>query len=171
MFDEDNIDQFFDVLQGRADVEDEFDDIPDAVDSADDHLTQKRSADHVDEANDEELAAEVKRVRTDQAEQQHQPAPLVADSFEQETSREVANIAGLQGAPDMEGEQITLSHQVCHENAGRVFGTHSEPGSPPSRCTRQLRLCAHFKACAARETRTRVQLHPRSFPARRRVVD
>lgn len=42
----------------------------------------------------------------------HTAQPIVADTFEQETSREVANIAGLQSAPAMEGEQITLSHQV-----------------------------------------------------------
>lgn len=41
------------------------------------------------------------------------PQPIVADEFEQESTREVANIPGLQGtsAPDLT-EGIVLSHQV-----------------------------------------------------------
>ncbi|KAG0787596.1 hypothetical protein G6F22_007264 [Rhizopus arrhizus] len=50
---------------------------------------------------------------------EQQPTPIVADTFEQETSRQVANIAGLQGqaAVAAEGEQIVLSHQVRHQVA------------------------------------------------------
>lgn len=39
-------------------------------------------------------------------------SPIVADTFEQETSREVVNAPGLQAAAPTEGENITLSHQV-----------------------------------------------------------
>ena len=62
--------------------------------------------------NDNEMEAAMKRHR---AEELHAPQPIVADTFEQETSREVANIAGLQAAPATEGPQITLNHQVKGE--------------------------------------------------------
>lgn len=45
---------------------------------------------------------------------EEQQQPIVADSFEEQTSREVANIAGLQGAPVLADKQITLSHQVSN---------------------------------------------------------
>lgn len=53
------------------------------------------------------MAESSKRYRTE--EQQ----PIVADTFEEQTSREVANIAGLQGGASLPSDkQITLSHQV-----------------------------------------------------------
>ncbi|KAJ8652675.1 hypothetical protein O0I10_011682 [Lichtheimia ornata] len=44
--------------------------------------------------------------------------PIVADTFEEQTSREVANIAGLQGGTSTPADkQITLRHQVRHQVA------------------------------------------------------
>ncbi|KAI8145097.1 rRNA-processing arch domain-containing protein [Fennellomyces sp. T-0311] len=60
------------------------------------------------------MESSVKRHR---AEDLQAPQPIVADTFEQETSREVANIAGLQSAPTTEGPQISLKHQVRHQVA------------------------------------------------------
>jgi len=46
------------------------------------------------------------------------PQPIVADEFEQESTREVANIPGLQGTGAPDGsEGIVLSHQVRHQVA------------------------------------------------------
>jgi ATP-dependent RNA helicase DOB1 len=43
------------------------------------------------------------------------PQPIVADEFQQESTREVANIAGLQGTSATEDEAgIVLSHQVSY---------------------------------------------------------
>ena len=43
------------------------------------------------------------------------PQPIVADEFEQESTREVANIPGLQGTGAPDGsEGIVLSHQVSN---------------------------------------------------------
>ncbi|KAI8990857.1 rRNA-processing arch domain-containing protein [Mycotypha africana] len=47
-----------------------------------------------------------------------QVTPVVADSFEEEASRAVTNIAGLQAQPSKEeGEKIVLSHAIRHQVA------------------------------------------------------
>ncbi|RCH89725.1 ATP-dependent RNA helicase mtr4, partial [Rhizopus stolonifer] len=64
--------------------------------------------------SEEVVTKEAKKQRIDPEES----APLVADSFEQETSRQVANIAGLQAqAAAEEGEKLVLSHAVRHQVA------------------------------------------------------
>ncbi|KAL1920074.1 uncharacterized protein VTP21DRAFT_1220 [Calcarisporiella thermophila] len=45
------------------------------------------------------------------------PAPVVADSFEEEASREVKASAGLQAETLAEGQTVSLSHQVRHQVA------------------------------------------------------
>ncbi|KAI8393428.1 rRNA-processing arch domain-containing protein [Radiomyces spectabilis] len=113
MFDDENTDSIFDVFAGQA--EDDFDD-----DLDDEQVAQapvKRShGDATDQDNPmgETEDDKVKRLRTEDA---MQPAPIVADTFEEESSRQVANIAGLQNTVATEGEQLTLSHQVRHQVA------------------------------------------------------
>lgn len=57
-----------------------------------------------------ENAPEAKRLR-----REAEPAPVVADTFETEQSREVAASAGLQASK--EGTAVVLSHQVRHQVA------------------------------------------------------
>ncbi|KAG0174677.1 ATP-dependent RNA helicase mtr4 [Apophysomyces sp. BC1034] len=118
MFDDDNTDSLFGVFNGTVPA-DEFDDVTDdspTIDSAP-QMAAKRGPDDVGtESKRQKLAKEnneneSKRFRGEEAQ------AIVADTFEQETSREVANIAGLQGAPTVEGEQLVLSHQVRHQVA------------------------------------------------------
>jgi ATP-dependent RNA helicase DOB1 len=112
MFEEDT-DALFNVFGGEG-VQDQFDDVMD--DLSDDEPNLKRAVSPGQEALDRtkkqklEQEGEIEKFADDLA---HQIQPIVADTFEEETSREVANIAGLQSAPNTEGTQITLSHQVC----------------------------------------------------------
>ncbi|KAI7876062.1 antiviral helicase [Lichtheimia hyalospora FSU 10163] len=107
MFDDDqNVDSIFGVFDGQTTNIDDFDDhVSDEEASAATSTTKRQ--------RDEELEGKetLKRHRLEDVQ------AIVADTFEQETSREVANIAGLQNAPAAEGEQITLSHQVRHQVA------------------------------------------------------
>ncbi|CDH60117.1 atp dependent rna helicase [Lichtheimia corymbifera JMRC:FSU:9682] len=107
MFDDDqNVDSIFGVFDGQTTNIDDFDDHVSDEEAATTNSTTKRQ-------RDEELEGKetLKRHRLEDVQ------AIVADTFEQETSREVANIAGLQNAPTAEGEQITLSHQVRHQVA------------------------------------------------------
>ncbi|KAL0083768.1 rRNA-processing arch domain-containing protein [Phycomyces blakesleeanus] len=127
MFDDDTTDQLYDVFSGNAPVEN-FDDSADDIefdikneqtsknkrpldnDSSDeDDSFRKRPTTNAQDEDDE--------IRRFRAEEANQPQPIVADTFEQETSREVANIPGLQAAPSIDGEQLVLSHQVRHQVA------------------------------------------------------
>lgn len=102
MFDDDqNVDSIFGVFDGQTTNIDDFDDHVSDEEATTTTSTAKRQ-------RDEELEGKetLKRHRLEDVQ------AIVADTFEQETSREVANIAGLQNAPAAEGEQITLSHQV-----------------------------------------------------------
>ncbi|KAG2211896.1 hypothetical protein INT47_004583 [Mucor saturninus] len=110
-------DSLFQVFSGDAPA-DNFDDAMDEDFSSDDEKinTFKRSLS--EEAENEpkkpKLALESKetqRARDDICN------PVVADTFEQETSRAVANIAGLQATTTEEGEKLVLSHQVRHQVA------------------------------------------------------
>jgi ATP-dependent RNA helicase DOB1 len=118
MFDEESL---FNVFSGEA-ATDNFDDVDDEeiLDDVDETTQTKRRNSIIAEDQN------AKKQRTENNEQQkmreeieQQPTPIVADTFEQETSRQVANIAGLQGqaAVAAEGEQIVLSHQVRHQVA------------------------------------------------------
>lgn len=137
MFEEGNTDDIFNVFSGATAAEDNFDDVmeEDEYEAEEEQRIEdeKNQAQPVAtgimppsatgekrtrKAEEEEVAAEAeKRIRTGES----GPAPIVADTFEQETSREVANIAGLQAAAATEGEHITLSHQVNK----RIGGSYS----------------------------------------------
>lgn len=137
MFEEGNTDDIFNVFSGATAAEDNFDDVmeEDEYEAEEEQRIEdeKNQAQPVAtgimppsatgekrtrKAEEEEDAAEAeKRIRTGES----GPAPIVADTFEQETSREVANIAGLQAAAATEGEHITLSHQVNK----RIGGSYS----------------------------------------------
>lgn len=120
----DETDDLFNVFGGEA-VQDNFDDAMegDELDVTDDEEQIKP----MKRATSEELVNELKKQKIDlhskEAEQfrkdvSEQLAPVVADSFEEETSRSVTNIAGLQGAPAAEeGEKLVLSHAVRHQVA------------------------------------------------------
>ncbi|KAF7727246.1 ATP-dependent RNA helicase mtr4 [Apophysomyces ossiformis] len=118
MFDDDNTDSLFGVFNGEV-PDDEFDDVPQESSAVEPtaQTTVKRGLDQDgNESKRQKLTNdnsehESRRFRAEDAQ------AIVADTFEQETSREVANIAGLQGAPTVEGEQLVLSHQVRHQVA------------------------------------------------------
>lgn len=119
MFDEESL---FNVFSGEA--TDNFDDVKDdeILDDVEEEIqpvTKRRNED--DSLNDQDgkkLKVENKELQKFREDVAQQPTPIVADTFEQETSRQVANIAGLQGQPTAaEGEQIVLSHQVRHQVA------------------------------------------------------
>ncbi|KAI8064529.1 rRNA-processing arch domain-containing protein [Gongronella butleri] len=104
--DDDHEDDLFNLLSGNV-TEDQFDD-----EVVEDGVTGKRSL----PKEDGEEEKEIKRLRAE--EEVH--APIVADAFEEETSRQVTNVAGLQGvAPpsDAEDGKLTLQHQVRHQVA------------------------------------------------------
>ncbi|KAI9020835.1 rRNA-processing arch domain-containing protein [Phycomyces nitens] len=126
MFDDDTPDQLFDIFSGNAPIEN-FDDPADdiEIDTKTQQSINKRPLDADSSSEAESIRkrpitsiddedAEIERFRAEEAEQ---PQPIVADTFEQETSREVANIPGLQAAPSIDGEQLVLSHQVRHQVA------------------------------------------------------
>ncbi|CEG80336.1 Putative Dead-box family helicase [Rhizopus microsporus] len=119
MFDEESL---FNVFSGET--TDNFDDVKDdeILDDVEEEIqpaTKRRNED--DTLNDQDgkkLKVENKELQKFREDVAQQPTPIVADTFEQETSRQVANIAGLQGQPTVaEGEQIVLSHQVRHQVA------------------------------------------------------
>lgn len=110
-------DSLFQVFSGDAPT-DNFDDAMDEEFSSDDEKinTVKRalSEETENEPKKPKLAVESKetqRARDDICN------PVVADTFEEETSRAVANIAGLQATTTEEGEKLVLSHQVRHQVA------------------------------------------------------
>ncbi|KAI7863459.1 rRNA-processing arch domain-containing protein [Spinellus fusiger] len=126
MFDDDTSDTLFDVFSGHTAVEDFDEEIEQAHDKAplSTLLTTKRLYEiPSDEQNLSRKrsvplsALETEEARHNRHEELQPLQPIVADAFEQETSREVANIPGLQGAPSTDGEQIVLSHQVRHQVA------------------------------------------------------
>lgn len=122
----------FNVFSGEAAAQDNFDDVMDDVE-------EEQQDEEVDHTSDEELITPVKRAPSAELENEikkqkidihskeveqfkedvaKQVIPVVADSFEEETSRAVANIAGLQSAPATEeGEKLVLSHAVRHQVA------------------------------------------------------
>lgn len=117
MFDEET-DSLFQVFSGDA-TNDNFDDVEDF--SSDEEMITS-----VKRANSAELEKEIKKQKIDVDSEEvkkfrediaKQIAPVVADTFEEETSRSVANIAGLQGKTSEEGEKLVLSHQVRHQVA------------------------------------------------------
>ncbi|ORX48488.1 antiviral helicase [Hesseltinella vesiculosa] len=114
MFDESNDDDLFNILSGKV-TEDQFDD--ELMEDVAPSTSRKRSQPDKDNDNlDEQEDIELKRLR---AEENVQALPIVADAFEEETSRQVTNVAGLQGAPavpDQDGK-LTLQHQVRHQVA------------------------------------------------------
>lgn len=110
-------DSLFQVFSGDA-TTDNFDDAMEEEYSSDDEKisTMKR-------AGSEEADKELKKPKITLESRESQRArddicnPVVADTFEQETSRAVANIAGLQATTTEEGEKLVLSHQVRHQVA------------------------------------------------------
>lgn len=118
MFEEET-DSLFQVFNGEA-TNDDFDDIVDDYSSDEELITSMKRA------TSEELEKEIKKQKIDldspeaqkfREDVAKQATPLVADTFEEETSRAVANIAGLQSTTAEEGERIVLSHQVRHQVA------------------------------------------------------
>lgn len=154
MFDDDqNVDSIFGVFDGQTTNIDDFDDHVSDEEAATTNSTTKRQ-------RDEELEGKetLKRHRLEDVQ------AIVADTFEQETSREVANIAGLQNAPAAEGEQITLSHQVKLKNSiGQSASSYCQClfilGSPSSCCSTQLQLCPYFSACSPQRSCTCLSFH------------
>lgn len=113
----------FNVFSGEA-VQDDFDDVTE--DEEVDHTSDEELITPAKRAPSAELENEIKKKKIDvnskEVEQfkediAKQIAPVVADSFEEETSRAVANIPGLQSASTEEGEKIVLSHAVRHQVA------------------------------------------------------
>lgn len=110
-------DSLFQVFSGDATV-DNFDDAMNDDFSSDD---EKISS--VKRALSEEAETETKKQKLASDSKETQRAredvcnPVVADTFEEETSRAVANIAGLQATTTEEGEKLVLSHQVRHQVA------------------------------------------------------
>ncbi|KAG1525269.1 hypothetical protein G6F52_003476 [Rhizopus delemar] len=118
MFDEESL---FNVFSGEA-ATDNFDDVDDEeiLDDVDETTqTKRRNSIIAEDQNAKKQRTESNEQQKMREEIEQQPTPIVADTFEQETSRQVANIAGLQGqaAVAAEGEQIVLSHQVRHQVA------------------------------------------------------
>ena len=119
MFDK-NTDSLFQVFNGDA-TNDDFDDVEDF--SSDEEMitttTTKRTGSAEPETGNKKQKTDMdvddaKKFRDDIAKQ---IVPVVADTFEEETSRAVANIAGLQGTTTEDGEKLVLSHQVRHQVA------------------------------------------------------
>ncbi|KAI9254066.1 rRNA-processing arch domain-containing protein [Sporodiniella umbellata] len=110
MFDEESL---FDVFSGENAV-DNFDDVEDE-ELIEQVKPAKRPTDNED-LKDQDIKKQKKEEQTGKP---AVVAPIVADTFEEETSRQIANIAGLQAqaAVAAEGEQIVLSHQVKHQVA------------------------------------------------------
>jgi ATP-dependent RNA helicase DOB1 len=113
----------FNVFSGEA-VQDDFDDVMEDEDV--DHTSDEELITPAKRAPSAELENEIKKKKIDvnskEVEQfkedvAKQVTPVVADSFEEETSRAVANIPGLQSASTEEGEKIVLSHAVRHQVA------------------------------------------------------
>lgn len=129
MFQDDT--DLFNVFSGEAAAQDTFDDVMDDVEDVEeeevDHTDDEELITPVKRALSAELENEIKKQKIDvhskQVEQfkedvAKQVTPVVADSFEEETSRAVANIAGLQStSATEEGEKIVLSHAVRHQVA------------------------------------------------------
>ncbi|KAI9487455.1 MAG: rRNA-processing arch domain-containing protein [Benjaminiella poitrasii] len=121
MLDDDTPD-LFNVFNGET-VEDDFDDVMEESD----HTDEEEQIHPVKRATSEELEKEIKKQKIDVDSEEvqkfkddvaKQVVPVVADSFEEETSRAVANIAGLQSTPAAEeGEKLVLSHAVRHQVA------------------------------------------------------
>ncbi|KAI8981085.1 rRNA-processing arch domain-containing protein [Pilobolus umbonatus] len=114
MFAEDS-ESLFNVFSGEQ-KEENFDDIEDSdVELSEEEVSLKRVAEEPPVQDSKRTRTDdIRKIREDIAQQ---VTPIVADTFEEQTSREVANIAGLQGAPSTEGEQLVLSHQVRHQVA------------------------------------------------------
>lgn len=110
-------DNLFDVFSGEA-IQDNFDDV---MDDVSDHSSDEEPIQLVKRARSADLEESAKKLKTTENSatlETKQDAPIVEDSFEEETSRAVANIAGLQSAPAAEeGEKIVLSHAVRHQVA------------------------------------------------------
>ncbi|GAN05553.1 ATP dependent RNA helicase [Mucor ambiguus] len=127
MFQDDT--DLFNIFSGEAASQDTFDDVMDDVDEQEevDHTDDEELITPVKRAPSAELENEIKKqkinVHSKEIEQfkedvAKQVNPVVADSFEEETSRAVANIAGLQSTPATEeGEKLVLSHAVRHQVA------------------------------------------------------
>ncbi|KAI7906728.1 rRNA-processing arch domain-containing protein [Cokeromyces recurvatus] len=118
----DDTPDLFNVFSGEA-INDNFDDVIEE----DDYTDEEGQIHPVKRATSEELEKEIKKQKIDVDSEEvqkfredvaKQAVPVVADSFEEETSRAVANIAGLQNAPAAEeGEKLVLSHAVRHQVA------------------------------------------------------
>ncbi|KAI8082220.1 rRNA-processing arch domain-containing protein [Thamnidium elegans] len=108
-------DSLFQVFGGDAPA-DNFDDGMDESFSSDDEkpmITKRQGSEGLEtKTKKQKVATEpISRAKDEIS------TPVVADTFEQETSRAVANIAGLQATTSEEGEKLVLSHQVRHQVA------------------------------------------------------
>jgi ATP-dependent RNA helicase DOB1 len=105
----------FNVFSGEA-TQDNFDDV---MDDVNDHSSDEEPIQPIKRARSAESEETAKKPKTtEESTPLETGAPIVEDSFEEETSRAVANIAGLQSAPAAEeGEKIVLSHAVRHQVA------------------------------------------------------
>ncbi|KAI9493029.1 rRNA-processing arch domain-containing protein [Zychaea mexicana] len=145
MFDDgENTDSIFDVFSGKAHANalDDFDDIEMEEEEVNEEENVENTKNHAQVIAPDSgvppsatTAAAAKRHRVEDL---AAPQPVVADTFEQKTSREVANIAGLQNVSATEGPQITLQHQVRHQvavppNYNYVPISQHVPPSDPAR--------------------------------------
>ncbi|KAI9252558.1 rRNA-processing arch domain-containing protein [Helicostylum pulchrum] len=108
-------DSLFQVFSGEAPT-DNFDDVVDESFSSDDEkpmITKRQGSEGLEATTKKQKVATEPTSRA----RDEISAPVVADTFEEETSRAVANIAGLQATTSEEGDKLVLSHQVRHQVA------------------------------------------------------
>ncbi|KAI8383997.1 rRNA-processing arch domain-containing protein [Blakeslea trispora] len=120
MFEEDTPD-LFNVFSGEAakgDFDDVLDDEFDELDESSDDTQQQKTTTVAKRSVSEEPEEKELKKQKKNSKEVEEAVPVVADSFEEETSRQVANIAGLQAQPATEeGEKLVLSHAVRHQVA------------------------------------------------------
>ncbi|KAI8093214.1 rRNA-processing arch domain-containing protein [Halteromyces radiatus] len=112
MFDE-NTDSLFDVFSGKP-VDDQFSDFEESDTEQSTPVNDHKRPRDPSPVTDAQEETEIKRLRAEDA---THAQPIVADAFEQETSRQVTNVAGLQGTTATQDAQLVLNHQVRHQVA------------------------------------------------------
>ncbi|KAI9363115.1 rRNA-processing arch domain-containing protein [Pilaira anomala] len=115
-------DSLFQVFGGEASAADNFDDVMDDSFSSDDEkpmvVSKRAGSEEPQKAESSKKQKVTEPMETYKNGSSSSKAdPVVADTFEEETSRAVANIPGLTGSKAEEGEKIVLSHQVRHQVA------------------------------------------------------
>lgn len=113
-------DSLFQVFGGEASAADNFDDGMDDSFSSDDEkpmVVSKRAGSEEPQGAESSKKQKVTETMETHHSGSSKEDPVVADTFEEETSRAVANIPGLTGSKAEEGEKIILNHQVRHQVA------------------------------------------------------